>query len=72
MRIQGRHIRNSISHSRFEFINKDSTKITHIKVVDKRNENANDFSFVAEFTIKEFKDFVIRISEYALMNFVKN
>ena len=64
-----RHIRNSISHNRFELISKNSYEITHIIVKDKIHDDSKDFSFDAEFPITIFKDFVIKVAEYALKNF---
>lgn len=65
-----RHIRNSISHKRFELISENSYDITHIIVKDKIHDNSKDLSFYAEFPITIFKDFVIKVAEYALNNFV--
>ena len=65
-----RHIRNSISHKRFELTSENSYEITHIIVKDKRHDNSRGFSFYAEFPITIFKDFVIKVAEYALNNFV--
>lgn len=64
-----RHIRNSISHKRFEHINENSYDITHIKIHDKVHRDDKEFSFVAKFPITDFKNFVINITEYALKNF---
>lgn len=69
-----RHIRNSISHKRFEFISQDSHNITHIKIWDikiNKDTNKKEPSFNAKFSINEFRNFVINITEYALKNFAK-
>lgn len=64
-----RHIRNSISHKRFELISENSYDITHIKINDKVHRDDKEYSFEAKFLITDFKNFVIKISEYALRNF---
>lgn len=68
-----RHIRNSISHNRFKLVNeKNSSEITHIIVKDEgRNKSTKNIiqTFEAKFLITDFKNFVIKITEYALRNF---
>lgn len=64
-----RHIKNSISHKRFELISENSYDITHIKINDKVHRDDKEFSFAARFPITDFKNFVINITEYALKNF---
>jgi hypothetical protein len=64
-----RHIRNSISHKRFELISENSYDITHIKINDKVHRDDKEYSFAAKFPIADFKNFVINITEYALKNF---
>lgn len=64
-----RHIRNSISHKRFELISENSYDITHIKINDKVHRDDKEYSFAAKFSIADFKNFVINITEYALKNF---
>lgn len=67
-----RHIRNSISHKRFELISENSCEITHIVVKDKGiDKSTNNIiqTFEAKFPMADFKNFVINITEYALKNF---
>lgn len=64
-----RHIKNSISHKRFKLISENSFDITHIEIHDKVRLDDNEFSFAAKFPITNFKNFVIKITEYALKNF---
>lgn len=64
-----RHIKNSISHKRFELISENLYDITHIKINDKVHRDDKEFSFAAKFPITDFKNFVIIITEYALRNF---
>ena len=64
-----KHIRNSISHKRFELISENSYDITHININDKVHRDDKEFSFSAKFPIADFKNFVINITEYALRNF---
>ena len=67
-----RHIRNSISHKRFELVSENSSEITHIIVKDEGIDNRSIKiiqTFNAKFPITDFKDFVIGITECALRNF---
>lgn len=67
-----RHIRNSITHKRFELISENSCEITHIVVKDKgKDKSTNNIiqTFEAKFPMADFKNFVINITEYALKNF---
>ena len=67
-----RHIKNSISHKRFELISENSCEITHIVVKDKGiDKSTNNIiqTFEAKFPMADFKNFVINITEYALKNF---
>lgn len=63
-----RHIRNSISHGHFHFKSEDNKNITHIFLEDMLNDKK---TFEATFPIGDFKEFVVKIANYALDNFAK-
>jgi len=62
-----RHIRNGIAHGRIEQKTQNG-KIVALRIHDKQNENGIE-NFVIEFSIEEFKNFAVKISDLFIRNY---
>ena len=65
MRTVSRHVRNSIAHCRFDFIN-NSGNITGIRLYDKVSERAKDNTFEMAMDVSQFQSYVLTISDFIL------
>lgn len=65
MQTVSRHVRNSIAHCRFDFVNKGGY-IKGIKLYDKVKETDKDLTFEMEMNISDFQSYVLTISDFIL------
>ena len=65
MQTISRHVRNSIAHCRFDFINKGGY-IEGIKLYDKVKEADKDLTFEMEMNISDFQSYVLTICDFIL------
>jgi hypothetical protein len=62
-----RHIRNGLAHGRIDQ-KTHNCEIVGLRIHDKLNENENE-NFVIEFSIEEFKNFAVKISDLFRRNY---
>lgn len=68
VRCMARHIRNSISHYRFNILSSNDTNLDYIEIEDKLGSKT---TFKAEISIEHFRTFVLSLANFYLEEMVK-
>ncbi|GHT44358.1 hypothetical protein AGMMS49965_19830 [Bacteroidia bacterium] len=58
-----RHLRNAVSHGRFDMESEDGKQITHIKFYDCPKKKPKERNFEEKFSVEELKTFLLEFSK---------